>query len=408
MDVRIRKAVLHRDFGVFWAGQTLSALGDAFAFVALPLLVLEATGSVRHMGLLTATFGGAHVVAGVFSGAVVDAVDRRRLMIACDAGRALLYATIPLTWALAGPSVPLLYIVTALGSVLGNFFSVAYITATPNLVHPFELTEANSRLQGSQNLAFVLGPALAGVMAAKLGPASALGINAASYVVSCISLLIIRLRRDGARERERGPTLARLSAGMAFLLRQPVLRSVTVLLLVACALESGAFDLFIYLVKHDYGGGDDVVGWVVGTGAVGGVVGALAASHLRKRFAFGAIFLGAMLVEAAGLLAVGAVRSLPGVMFGAVVFSGALVVRGVSTVTLRQRITPDALLGRVTAAFWTLIGTMTPVGAALSTAAVSVVGTRQVIGSCAILIAFVALMGTITAIRDDASPERAT
>lgn len=67
-----------RDFAVFWAAQTLSVLGDSFALIALPLLVLEATGSLARMGLLTAVGGAAAVVAAVFAGVVVDRVDRRR------------------------------------------------------------------------------------------------------------------------------------------------------------------------------------------------------------------------------------------------------------------------------------------------------------------------------------------
>ncbi|MRT44822.1 MFS transporter, partial [Xylella fastidiosa subsp. multiplex] len=73
-----------RDFGIFWAAQTLSVLGDSFALIALPLLVLEATGSVARMGLLTGVGSVAAVVAAVFAGALVDRADRRRLLVACD------------------------------------------------------------------------------------------------------------------------------------------------------------------------------------------------------------------------------------------------------------------------------------------------------------------------------------
>ncbi|KUO16021.1 hypothetical protein AQJ91_37975 [Streptomyces dysideae] len=65
-----------RDFGIFWAAQTLSVLGDSFALIALPLLVLQATGSLARMGLLTAVGGAASVLAAVFAGAVVDRVDQ--------------------------------------------------------------------------------------------------------------------------------------------------------------------------------------------------------------------------------------------------------------------------------------------------------------------------------------------
>ena len=66
-----------RDFNIYWLGQTLSGLGDAFAAIALPLLVLQSTGSLHRMGRLTALVAVAHVVAGLASGALVDRVDRR-------------------------------------------------------------------------------------------------------------------------------------------------------------------------------------------------------------------------------------------------------------------------------------------------------------------------------------------
>src|SRR5437763_12096556 len=92
-------------FNIFWFGQLLSALGDAFAMLAMPLLVLQATGSVAQMGLVTGTFGIAQLLAGIFAGALVDKVDRRRLMILCDLGRLLVYAMVPLGWLLAGPQI---------------------------------------------------------------------------------------------------------------------------------------------------------------------------------------------------------------------------------------------------------------------------------------------------------------
>ena len=129
-----------RDFGIFWAAQTLSVLGDSFALIALPLLVLEATGSVARMGLLTAVGGAASVVAAVFAGAVVDRVDRRRLLIACDLVRMGLYGVIPLVWWF-GPQIWLLYAVLPLCEAVGMLFAVGYVTVVRSLVGTGRLTD---------------------------------------------------------------------------------------------------------------------------------------------------------------------------------------------------------------------------------------------------------------------------
>lgn len=95
--------LLHnRNFNIFWAGQTLSAIGDAVALIAIPLLVLRVTGSIAQMGLVTATVGAGTIIAGIIAGPIADRVDRRRFMIGCDLVRMGVYAIIPIGWWLAG------------------------------------------------------------------------------------------------------------------------------------------------------------------------------------------------------------------------------------------------------------------------------------------------------------------
>src|SRR5437667_12639321 len=130
----------NRSFLIFWIGQSLSITGDAFATVALPLLVLQATGLVIQMGLVTATCTVSSVISSLLSGIIVDRVDRRWLMIICDTGRSLLYGSIPLVWLLAGPQLWLIYVVVTLGTCLATCFYVAYNTALPHLVEHEQIT----------------------------------------------------------------------------------------------------------------------------------------------------------------------------------------------------------------------------------------------------------------------------
>ena len=135
-----------RHFRIFWAGQVLSMLGDAFALVALPLLVLELTGSVAKMGLLTEATGAMQIAMGLSAGWIMDRFNRRQSMILCDVGRAILFALVPFWGATIGPSMALVYTVTVLAAALAGLFAVGYVTAIPNLVSPERVTEANGRL----------------------------------------------------------------------------------------------------------------------------------------------------------------------------------------------------------------------------------------------------------------------
>lgn len=394
----------NRNFNVYWAGQTLSALGDAFAFVAVPLLVLDATGSVTQMGLVTATFGIGQIASGPFAGTLVDRLDRRRLMIGCDIGRALMYALIPIVWFFFGPRLWVIYVVTAVGSVLGNVFGIAYITATANLVDKQHLVAANGRLQGSHGFTFVFGPMLAGLTAARFGAAAAVGADAISFVVSALSLSMIRLRKERAERTEEEPPLDELLAGVRHLFGEPVLRAVAIFFVVLTMLVTGVLDLMIFQLKHELQRDDATVGLVMGAGAIGAAIGGVFANRVRGRFGFGACFIGATFVQGAAICAMGLWPGLAVMVAAGVFYSGAMVVRGVVTMSLRQQITPDELLGRVTAAFWTLSAVLGPVGAALATRVAESAGTRPVLVAIGIASVICGIWALSTPVRQ-ARPE---
>lgn len=282
-DVGGRPLRRSRDFGVFWVAQTLSVLGDSFALIALPLLILQATGSLAAMGLLTAVGGAAAVVAAVFAGAVVDRVDRRKLLIGCDLVRMVLYGVIPVVW-LFGPQIWLLYVVLPLCEAVGMLFAVGYVTVVRSLVGTEQLTEANGRLNATAAAAGVLGPLCAGLVAAWSGPATAVGVDAASFGVSAACLVVVRFRGrpgDDDRPKQRTSLWNDLRAGIAFLYGHPVLRSLTVLLCLFSFFTLGLNDLVIYHLKHDLGHDDGTVGTVMVGGALGTIAGSLLVARIR-------------------------------------------------------------------------------------------------------------------------------
>ncbi|SEE69396.1 Major Facilitator Superfamily protein [Streptomyces sp. 3213] len=388
-----------RDFATFWTAQTLSVLGDSFALIALPLLVLQATGSVARMGLLTAVGGAASVGAGVLAGVVVDRVDRRRLLIWCDLVRMVLYGFIPLVWAF-GPRIWLLYVVLPLCEAVGMLFSVGYVTVVRGLVGTEQLTEANGRLNASAAAAGVLGPLGAGIVAAWSGPAAAVGVDAASFGVSAACLVFVRFRgRPGAEQRaERGGLWRDLRTGVAFLRGHPVLRALTALLFCFSFLTLGLNDLVIYHLKHDLGHDDGTVGTVMAVGALGTIAGALLVARVRRRFGFGATWIGAVAVCGAAFAWLSRANDVAAVAVVSAAFLGCDQMAGTCSMSLRQEVTPEHLLGRVTSAFWTVHYAAAPVGAAVLTWAAERRGTAPVAvvaGACCVLIAGVALLTPI-------------
>jgi MFS family permease len=394
VQARSRPLWRQRDFAVFWAAQTLSVLGDSFALIALPLLVLETTGSLARMGLLTAVGGAAAVVAAVFAGVVVDRVDRRRLLIGCDLVRMVLYGVIPLVW-LFGPRIWLLYAVLPVCEAVGMLFAVGYVTVVRSLVGTGRLTEANGRLNATAAAAGVLGPVCAGVVAAWTGPATAVGVDAASFGVSALCTFFVRFRARPA-EAPGGTGLWRdLRTGVAFLRGHPVLRSLTVLLFVFSFLTLGLNDLVIYHLKHDLGHDDGTVGTVMAVGALGTITGALLVARVRRRLGFGAVWTGSVALCGLAFAGLGWAHDAPAVALLTAVFLACGGMAGTCSMSLRQEVTPEHLLGRVTSAFWTLHYSAAPLGAALLTWAADRQGTAPVglvAGGCCVLIAAAALL----------------
>ncbi|XVQ87074.1 MFS transporter [Microbispora siamensis] len=359
----------NRDFSVFWASQTLSVAGDSFALIAVPLLVLHVTGSVAQMGLLTGLASAASVGAGVFAGVLVDRLDRRRLLIWCDVARMVLYGIVPVAWVF-GPKVWLLYVVLPVSEAIGMVFQVAYVTAVRGLVDADRITEANGRLGATAAAAGVGGPLLAGVVAGWFGPTAAIAINAASFGVSALGILLIRLRRQPAPspspEEARGPW-HELLAGARFLWRQPVLRALTVLLSFFIFLTLGLTDVLIYHLKHDLGQPDGAVGVVLAVAALGTVAGSLLVGPVRRRLGFGASWIGAIAVAGLAIVGLGVSTGLPVAAGTAAAYLACVSVAGICSMSLRQQVTPDHLLGRVTSAFWTIHYALGPAGAAVLT-----------------------------------------
>ncbi|MEU8382487.1 MFS transporter [Streptosporangium sp. NPDC048865] len=398
-----------RSFGVFWGAQTLSVAGDSFALIAVPLLILDVTGSVAQMGLLTGVSGAASVVAGVFAGILADRFDRRTLLIVCDLVRLVLYALIPLAWT-TGPQIWSLYVVLPLAEAVGMVFQVTYVTAVRNLVGEERVTDANGKLYATAAAAGVLGPMLAGVVAATFGLTAAIGINAVSFAVSAAGICSIRVPRNtGGPARPAVPERPwrEILAGVVFLWRHPVLRVLTVLLSFFVFLTLGLTDLVIYRIKYDLGQPDSVVGVVLGVAAVGTVIGSLLVARLRRRVGFGPAWIGAQAVAGLAVVAAGFTGSAGGMAVVVALYLGCVSVAGICSMSLRQQVTPDHLLGRVTSAFWTVHFSMGPVGAAVLTWGAARHGTTPVFvlaGAGCLLIAVAALFTPVRGRRPENTP----
>jgi hypothetical protein len=193
-----------RAFRALWAGQTASLFGDQVTGLALPWLILLQAHSPAAAGAVLAVRYLPLITLGLVAGVVVDRVDRRALMIACDVGRALSLGLVALLAALGqAPSLWLLMlIVLALGT--GQlFFSAAYQAWLPQMTGEERLSRAAAALEASDAASVLIGYPLAGALIAAIGPALALGADGLSYVASVVSLIYLRpdhANREGTND----------------------------------------------------------------------------------------------------------------------------------------------------------------------------------------------------------------
>ena len=195
------------DFVKLWAGQTVSIFGTLITGVALPLTAIYALHATpAEVALLSAANVAPGLALGLFAGVWVDRLRRRPILIAADVGRALALGSVPVAALLGALHIEQLYAVALLTSALTVCFESAYPAYLPSLLARDELVEGNSKLTASASVAEVAGFGLGGALVQALTGPLAIGVDALTYVVSAISLLLIRQPEPAPTERDAAPT----------------------------------------------------------------------------------------------------------------------------------------------------------------------------------------------------------
>lgn len=350
-----------------WLGQSVSLLGTQITLLALPLTaVLVLKASPAEMGILAGMEGIASFLVGFFGGALADRVRRRPLLIATDLGSALCLASVPLVWWLGKLTLPYLYVVSFLVGALTIVFYVSYQSYLPTLVAPARLVTANSRLQTSNALAQVGGPGIAGALIGAMAAPLVLLLDCLSYLISALLVWSIAEREPSPERRQRS-IWGEIGEGIRWVVHEGVLRT---LLLSSSVFNfcGGIFSalLILYLSRtvHLTAAG---IGLVESIGSAGSVAGALLASRITRR-----VGLGPTITVAVALVGIGwamaPLASGPRALTAALIAGGLalaqfwIVIYTINVVSLRQRVTPQHIAGRVNASMISVMVAAAPLG----------------------------------------------
>lgn len=352
----------NRDFVKLWAGETISLFGTQISLLALPLLALlqfhvgaAAVGWLRFCQLAP------YILFGLFFGVWVDRRPRRPLMVAANCARMILLIIIPvLSFAgqLTFSVLPAMAFVIGTASVL---FDVAWMSYVPHVVATSsQYVEANAKLGVSASSADVGGPGLAGWLIGLLSAPTALILDSLSYLLSLVSLLLIRQREEIAPVVTERRVMRELIDGVRWITDNRILRP---LALVGFACNFSMIfvsSMFVVYAIDDNHFGAALVGTVLSAAGVGGLLGAVLSRRLLNRFRLGAVYASSLITIFVGPVLIplaGGSTTTRAVLFSLSFFISyaGLGVAQVVVVSVRQASTPRSYMGRMNAGFRTVL-----------------------------------------------------
>ncbi|MBA3244661.1 MAG: MFS transporter, partial [Actinobacteria bacterium] len=282
------------------------------------------------------------ILIGLLLGPLVDRFSRRRLLIASDLARVLIFAALPFA-----DSAIAIVVLAGLSGIATGFFRPAVYAGMPNLVSDEDLPNANSILQAAENLTWMIGPILGGVLIAAQGPELAYWLNAASFVISAVLLVRIPAHRLQAGTIESRGHWQDLGDGIRFVLRTRTLFAVLVVWNIVFLGNAAVNVGEVVLAKVSLGAGNVGFGLLVGTSGLGLTIGSLAATSLLERFGTRAGYACSIALMGIGFGLAAVAPTLAVAMAGVLVGSLGNGIAVVCNALLVQRGAPDELRGRV-------------------------------------------------------------
>ncbi|MGH7022929.1 MAG: MFS transporter [Caulobacteraceae bacterium] len=338
----------------FWWASSVSDFGTYITTLAIQvLIVVDLRGSAADVGLVSAARWLPYVMFGLLTGAFIDRVRRRPLLVTADLARAALLLAIPLlalsqmlsVFALAG-----FMSVFGLFSLVGDAASQAFL---PRLVPPPLLTRANARLDQSSSVAQTSGPALAGGLISLIGAPWAVIVDAVSYLFSGLMLLGVGAQEPAARPRARGEIGKDIAEGLRWVYGHPTLAPLSVnthAWFVCWGVAGAVMAPFVLKSVHM---SPLALGLALSVAGIGGLAGSLMASQMGARFGVGRTVVAcrALTAVAFGVLALTPDRwsGWPVLALGQLLLGLAMGAENANEMGFRQAVTPDRLQGRVNA-----------------------------------------------------------
>jgi MFS family permease len=344
---------VNREYGKLWTASTISNLGDGVTLVAGPLLAASLTRDPALVAGLTFAQQLPWLLFSLVSGALVDRLDRRRVMAMVDFFRAGIIGILGLTVLSGWASIPLMYAVFFLLGTAETLFANASLAILPSVVSKDYLEKANGRLFAAELVANdFAGRSLGGVLFAVAASIPFL-IDAGTFAASAALILALQgrfrvPRPEGIAEKT---LVGEISDGLVWLLRHRLLFALAIMLGAGNLTFSATYSILVLFADEVLNLSSVGYGLLMTTGGIGGVLGSLFAERIGYLFGTGRTLFLTMLLQGPVFAAI-ALSGNPFVVGAMIALLGvAAFIWNVLTFALRQVLVPDELLGRVTSCY---------------------------------------------------------
>ena len=358
-----KPAIWHnRNFMLLWGGSLISNFGYQMYIIGVPLLIYDLSRSALAMSMMRAIEFLPNIFIGILAGVFVDRLNRKRMMQWTSGIRVAAMAGIILLLLSGELSLWGLYLLGFILSVSSYTFGNAHHAVLPQIVSKEDLTSANAKLSFINTLIQTVGPGLAGTFLIIYSYTTTLSIYMVSLLALLVSVSLLKLPPIERNTQENNSFKEDIKEGIEALFRNKILLTPTITVLFMNFASSLVIGVLVFYVKDQLGATAAEVGLMFSISAIGGFIGAIVVSRIRKKFGRGNIYTYCILLDAIGmaLLIFASTSWAIGIALAIRTFS--TTISNIVYFTIRQEFTPNHLLGRVAGTSSMLMKLTLPLG----------------------------------------------